>query len=81
MIENTNVIPRTLYMQQSSDKEYQKLHREDIKKTTEILDFEFERKGRDVSVDWILKVAEALQYYKLLTGKQYVKKEQEDTII
>lgn len=81
MIENTNVIPKTMYMQQSSDKEYQKLHREDIKKTTEILDFEFERKGRDVSVDWILKVAEALQYYKLLTGKQYVKKEQEDTII
>lgn len=81
MIENTNIIPRTLYMQQSADKEYQKIHREDIKKTTEILDFEFERKGRDVSVDWILKVAEALQYYKLLTGKQYVKKEQEDTII
>lgn len=81
MIENTNVIPRTMYMQQSSDKEYQKLHREDIKKTTEILDFEFERTGRNISVDWILKVAEALQYYKLLTGKQYVKKELENTII
>ena len=81
MIENTNVIPRTLYMQQSADKEYQKIHREDIQKTTEILDYEFERTGRNISVDWILKVAEALQYYKLLTGKQYIKKELEDTII
>lgn len=81
MIENTNVIPRTLYMRQSADKEYQKIHREDIQKTTEILDYEFERTGRNISVDWILKVAEALQYYKLLTGEQYVKKELEDTII
>jgi hypothetical protein len=81
MIENTNIIPRTKYIEASSITEYQKIHLEDIKRTTEILDYEFERRGENVSVDWILKVAEALNYYQLLTGEKYVKKIKENTII
>lgn len=81
MIENTNITPRTKYMVKSSEVEYQNIHLEDIRKTTEILDFEFERRGGNVSVDWILKVAEALNYYELLTGEKYVKKIKENTII
>lgn len=81
MIENTNIIPRTKYIEASSTTEYQKIHLEDIKRTTEILDYEFERRGENVSVDWILKVAKALNYYQLLTGEKYVKKIKENTII
>ena len=81
MIENTNITPRTKYMVKSSEAEYQNIHLEDIRKTTEILDFEFERRGENVSVDCILKVAEALNYYELLTGEKYVKKIKENTII
>ena len=51
MIENTNITPRTKYMVKSSEAEYQNIHLEDIRKTTEILDFEFERRGENVSVD------------------------------
>lgn len=81
MINNTNVNATTRSMAAVAAEAYEHKLADDIKTITETLDLEFRTYAYPISTGWILRMAEYLKKYKLLTGKDYEIKIVEDTIV
>lgn len=81
MIYNTNANVDTKAMANTATDAYKNKLAKDTQTLTEILDLEFRRYSYPIKIDWILKMAEYLKQYKILTGNDYEIKPMEDTIV